>query len=58
MTFAKKLAVAFLCFVAATVLLAILVPDESRLLGVPGTLLIIYVVGLVYRRSADKRAGK
>ena len=58
MTFAKKLPVAFLCFVAATVLLAVLVPDESRLLGVPGTLLIVYAGGLVYRRSADKKAGK
>ena len=55
MTLTKKIGLAFLCFVAATVLLAFLVPDGSPLLGAPGTLLLIYVVRLVYRRNVEKR---
>ncbi|MBD8044759.1 hypothetical protein H9638_13170 [Arthrobacter sp. Sa2BUA2] len=54
MTITKKIGLAFIFFVAATVLLAFLVPDSSPLLGVPGTLLLIYVVRLVYRRSGEK----
>ena len=55
MTLTKKIGLAFLSFVAATVLLAFLVPDGSPLLGAPGTVLLIYVVRLVYRRNVEKR---
>lgn len=55
MRLAKRIGLAFLCFAAATVLLAFLVPDGSPLLGVPGTLLLIYMVKLVYRRNVEKR---
>lgn len=47
----RKIAIAFVCSVVATVLIWLIVPEGSRLVGIPGTLLIIYGVRSVYRRN-------
>ena len=50
-----KLLIAFIATALLTVLLAFVVPDESVLLGLPGTLFIIFVVSVVYRKNQQNR---
>lgn len=53
----SKIGIAFAITVVVMIVLALVVRDRPDILGIPGTIFLVYTVYTVYRHNANKAGG-